>query len=192
MTRLGKSKPATIYESNLADYLDKIGYDYRCQVSFPTNNDTTIRVDFLIDDIDLVIEVDGSNHYQMGNRLYDDWKDNQLMSMGFRVARITHDSIINLGIADAMDDATSKSTSRFDVYKSSKSNDGPRDMSYDTMSNNYALALLYSAIVDGVNMILHNRPGTSVSFRIDYLDTGGSISHISFGNTDVWQSDENK
>ena len=66
-----------------------MGFKFKRQV--PIDN---YIVDFLCTDNKLIIELDGSQHFENSN--YDKERDEYLTSKGYKVVRITNDNIINL------------------------------------------------------------------------------------------------
>ena len=66
-----------------------MGFKFKRQV--PIDN---YIVDFLCTDNKLIIELDGSQHFENSN--YDKERDEYLASKGYKVVRITNDNINNL------------------------------------------------------------------------------------------------
>ena len=66
-----------------------MGFKFKRQV--PIDN---YIVDFLCTDNKLIIELDGSQHFENSN--YDKKRDEYLSSKGYKVVRITNDNINNL------------------------------------------------------------------------------------------------
>ena len=52
-------------------------------------------IDFYIDELKLIIEVDGSVHDNQGQSNYDDFRDQVLKSKGYSIVRIDNASIID-------------------------------------------------------------------------------------------------
>ena len=77
-------------------------YEYRLYASFLSQIPVTVCrqkvigdyiVDFLIPSAKLIIEVDGSQHYEEKNRTLDAERDKWLSSQGYSVARYTNNDI---------------------------------------------------------------------------------------------------
>jgi very-short-patch-repair endonuclease len=83
-------RPAS-YETRIARELDRMGYEYRRHVTFKTDRGARISVDFVVNRINVILEVDGPEHASVKGRLHDRWRDDYLQSLGYFVARITHD-----------------------------------------------------------------------------------------------------
>lgn len=73
------------YENAIATYLTELGVYYRRQVVFDNN----IRADFTLVGLDIVIEIDGSEHTKLANRL----RDQYFNSVGFTVIHIANTHI---------------------------------------------------------------------------------------------------
>lgn len=93
--RLGKHKSATSseYEWMVAHMLDMIGVDYYCQVIFRNTclddyDVGVIRADFVLANLDIVIEVDDPRHFSFDVQRRDRVKDWVYESNGFFIYRI--------------------------------------------------------------------------------------------------------
>jgi very-short-patch-repair endonuclease len=73
------------YENLVASYLDTLGIYHRRQVAFGS-----IRVDFVLVGLDLIIEIDDPNHTHWDFKAKDRLRDEYLQTLGFAVIRVTN------------------------------------------------------------------------------------------------------
>lgn len=89
-------KNAQILRKNMTDEEKHLWYDFLKKLPFPVNRQKNIGnyiVDFYIASKKIVIELDGSQHFEEEHEKADKIRDAELGKLGLRVIRYTNDDI---------------------------------------------------------------------------------------------------